>query len=136
MPRAIRAISFCLIFFLCVGLSPCWRPHCNFLDRANGRGGSGSQAAADPPSDLRRTLKSRLWDTNPASTFKLSQCWHCKVRLPGPRRALGSPPAICSPERPRPFTRYRNLWGFSGQGSLLLFFFPLFVWRGRPQVGL
>ena len=31
------------------------------LDRANGRGGFGSQTAADPPGDPWRTLKSSLW---------------------------------------------------------------------------
>ena len=31
------------------------------LDRANGRGGFGSQTAADPLGDPQRTLKSRPW---------------------------------------------------------------------------
>ena len=37
-----------------------------------------------------------------------------KEGLPGPRRGFGCPPAVCPPERPRPFTHYRYVfrgWG-------------------------
>ena len=65
------------------------------LDRANGRGGFGSQTAADPPPPP--TLRDQTvgnycgsisQNANPASTFQLSHCGRCKERLPGPRNGF------------------------------------------------
>ena len=61
--------------------------------------GLGRKLLLTPTGDPRRTLKSRLWvlcgycdsisqHTNPASTFELSQCWHCKERLLEPRKGF------------------------------------------------
>ena len=43
------------------------------------------------------------WDSisrnaNPASSFELSQCRHCKERLPGPKRAFRVPSGSLSPK--------------------------------------
>ena len=86
------------------------------LYRAKERGGFGSQTAADPlwwpPQNPwkadRGYCDSISKNAQPASVFELSQCRPCKGGLPGPRRGLGCPPAVCSPERPHPFTHYRE----------------------------
>ena len=90
-------------------LKKCRSPGQENLHRANGRGGFASQTAAHPP----RRPASKYCDSvsqnaNPASTFELSQCKRCKGGLPGPRRGFWCPPAVCPPERPRPFTHYRE----------------------------
>ena len=85
------------------------------LARANGCGGFGSQTAADPSGDPGRTRKSRLWALWQHLT-KYQPCKHSRAlsMLALQREAawaedklLGSPLAVCPPERPRPFTRYR-----------------------------
>ena len=86
----------------------------SFLNRANGRGGFGSQTAAAP----RKPPESRdcghcdgiSLNANTASTFELSQCQHCKggVGCLGRGEVFGRFPAISPPERPRPFTHYRS----------------------------
>ena len=91
------------------------------LDRAHGRGGFGSQTAADPlwwppQSPWKADLKcfdSISQNANPASTFELSQCLRCKEGLPGPRKAFGCPPAVCPPRRPRPFAHYSFSWFYT-----------------------
>ena len=78
--------------------------------------GLGRKLLLNPPGDPRKPGKADCGycdgisqNTIPASTlkFELSQCWHSKERLLGPRKRFGSPPAVCPPERPRPFARYR-----------------------------
>ena len=92
------------------------------LDQANGRGGFGSQTAADPrrPSGNPEnqtvgTVTHKMLLGNLASTFELSQCWHCKERLLEPRKGTSG---SLSPERPCQFARYRRengfIEGFSG----------------------
>ena len=65
------------------------------LYRANGRGGFGSQTAAArlaTPQPLKKTdcgyCDSISQNSKPASPFKLSQCWRCKEKLPGPRKGF------------------------------------------------
>ena len=69
------------------------------LHRANGRGGFGSQTAADPPlgtpGNPRKAdcgygdgISQKLQNANPARTFELSQCRHCKERQPEPRKGF------------------------------------------------
>ena len=59
------------------------------LHRANGRGGFGSQTAADPSGDPRKALEKQTVGTVTASHEMLSlqalSSRHCKEGLPGPR---------------------------------------------------
>ena len=75
--------------------------------RANGRGGFGSQTAAHPPPPPSPDNPSKAdcgycddvsQNANPASTFKVSQCRHCKERLPGPRKGFWMTPGSLSPK--------------------------------------
>ena len=96
------------------GILPGEKKHKSIPYRVNGHGGFRSQSAADPlwwpPQNPwkadRRYCDSISKHANPASTFELSQCRRCKGSLPGTRRDFGCPPAVCPPERPRPFTHY------------------------------
>ena len=66
------------------------------LDRANGRGGFGSQTVADPPADPQRTPEMQTVGTVTASHKMLTlqalssslNAWHCKERLPGQRKGF------------------------------------------------
>ena len=79
------------------------------LYRGNGRGGFGSQTAADPPpatlgepwkADC-RYCDSISQNANPASTFELSQLWHCKERLLEPRKGFWVTSGSLSPKTAR-----------------------------------
>ena len=119
-----------------------------YLYRANGRGGFGSQIAADPP--LATPDKSWKADcgycdsfsqnANPASTFDLSQCRHCKERLPGPRKGFWVASSSPSPpKRPRPFTHY-SLYlqearkGWVWEGFLCKHVRLSWLWRSECQM--
>ena len=87
-----------------------------FLYRAHGRGGFGSQTAADPTRRL-GALTSRLWGTVTASHKILTlQALSSSLNAGTAKRgclnrgkAFGSPLAVCPPERPRPFALCRLL---------------------------
>ena len=76
------------------------------LDRANGRGGFGSQTAADPslatPENRCKAgcgyCDSSSPNADPASTFQLSQCRHCKERLTRPRKGFWVTSGSLSPK--------------------------------------
>ena len=82
------------------------------LCRANGRGGLGSPPLAIPA----EPLKSRPWVTVTASQIMpalqaLSSSLNAgaaKGGCLGRGEAFGCPPAVCPPERPRPFTECRD----------------------------
>ena len=83
-----------------------FRNYCRILYRANGRGGFGSQTAADPLwwppqspwKEDRGYCDSISQNANPASAFELSQFRHCKEGLPGPRRGFWVPSVSLSPK--------------------------------------
>ena len=93
------------------------RPRPIFLDlgRANGRGGFGSQTAADPPGDPGESSEKQTVGTVTASHRMLAlqalssslNAGTAKRGCLGRGEAFQSPPAVCPPERPRPFARYR-----------------------------
>ena len=71
-------------------------PGCNNLYRANGRRGFGSQTAADRSGDPPKVLEKQTVGTvsisqnaNPASTFGLSQCRHCREAFWAKARLVG-----------------------------------------------
>ena len=86
--------------------------------------GLGRKLLLTPSGDPRRAPEKQIvgdsQNANPASTFELSQCQHCKGGLPGPRRGFWVPSSSLSPKRPRPFAHYREFLdcGFTkGKGT-------------------
>ena len=85
-------------------------PICN-LYRANGRGGFGSQTAADPLRNPRRAPEKQTVGTGTASHKMLSlqavssslNAGTAKRGCLGRGEAFGCPLAVCPPKRPRPF---------------------------------
>ena len=87
------------------------------LYRANGRGGFGSQTAADLLWCSRRNPEKQTVGTVTASQKVLSlQALSSSLNAGtgkgggclGRGEAFGCPPAVCPPERPRPFTQCRS----------------------------
>ena len=101
-----------------------------FRDRANGRGGFGSQTAADPPpppGDPQRTPEKQTEGTGTASHKILTlQALSSSLNAGTAKRgcwsrgkAVESPPAVSPPERQRPFARYRFFFSnFSGTAGI------------------
>ena len=85
------------------------------LDRANGRGGSGSQTAADPPKRPSENPEKQTVGTMTASHKILTlQALSSSLNAGTAKRGSSSrgktfesPPAVCHPEWPRPFAPYR-----------------------------
>ena len=85
------------------------------LDRANGRGGFGSQTAADLLWWPRRTPEKQTLGTVTASHKMLTlhalssslNAGTAKRGCLGRGEAFGCPPAVCPPNRPRPFAHSR-----------------------------
>ena len=103
-----------------------WERFCP--DRANGRGGLGSQTAANPPPPLATfgephekqtvgTVTASHKMCKPASTFELSQASTAKRGCLGRGKAFGWPLAVC------PLTHYR-FWRFP----------ILTLWRADTQI--
>ena len=101
--------------------SPSRRPLLVFADwenlhRANGRGGFGSQTAADPPLATPRQPEKQTVGAVTASHKMLSlQALSSSLNASTAKRgslsrgkAFEWPLAVCPPKRPRPFTHYRE----------------------------
>ena len=89
-----------------------------FLYWANGRGGSGSQTAADPPfcnprkTPEEQTVGSVTTSHKMLTSQTLSSSLNsgtAKRGCLGRGKVFGWPPAFCPPTQPRPFTHYRLL---------------------------
>ena len=89
------------------------------LYRANGRGGFGSQTAADPSGDPHRTPELKKKEKQTVGTVTAFHNMLTLQALPsslnagtakggclGRGEAFGCPLAVCPPERPRPCTHY------------------------------
>ena len=107
------------------------------LYRANGRGGFGSQTAADPLWWPSQSPWKQTVGTVTASHKMLTLQALLSSLNAGRGGAFGCPPAVCPPKRPRPFAHYRILsWNWDDLFWTIFrpeFFVEIFWNRRSPK---
>ena len=87
--------------------------------------GLGRKLLLTPAVTPAEPLKSRPWvlgqhltNAKPASSLELSQCWHCKEGLPGPRRGFRVPFGSLSPKKAASICTFLRLFELAPAQSL------------------